>query len=138
MRCERTVSGRHEYNVTTEASRDTFLRRYRAIIRASLIAVLVCPVFTPGAVDAEERTRPSPAGDQRKKPVSFTEFARSAAIDIQDVRSDLSGDKTNKPDELSLAVFCSIHQVFEVRSSGRRLGAGAPFGLPQPLGTAEP
>ncbi|WP_428671960.1 hypothetical protein [Roseibium sp.] len=127
-----------EHTITMDANRESCLHQYRMLLKASLVALFACLVSMPSVVGAEESTQPSPAGDQSKKPVSFTEFARSTAIDIQDVRSKLSAGETNMPDGLSLAVFCSIHQVFEVRSPRRSLGSGESVGLLRQLGAAKP
>lgn len=127
-----------EHTITMDAYRDPFHHRYRVLVKASLIALLICLVSMPSAVDAQEVTLLNPDRGESKKLLAFTEFTRSAAIDIQDVKSKLSADMTSGADELSLAVFCSIHQVFEVRSPRQRLGGGEPAGSLRQLGAAQP
>lgn len=94
----------------------------------SCFLAVACLVMVEGAI-AGELNGPDPANEKSKRLLAFTEFARATAIDIGDIRSVLSAHKPSMSGNLAQAVFCSIHQVYEVHSPARRTVVGQTDGI---------
>lgn len=110
----------------------------RSVLFPGLCAAFLGVIAVPGPAVAEQRDDPGLATGQTRKPIAFTEFARATAINIEDIRSDLSAHEPAMSGSLAQAVFCSIHQVYEVRPAGPPLGMGKPSGILEQLKAAKP
>ncbi|WP_299476979.1 hypothetical protein [uncultured Roseibium sp.] len=108
------------------------------LLGLGLGVVFLGAISMPGPGAAEESSDPNPATGQTKRLIAFTEFARATAIDIEDIRSDLSAHEPATSGRFAQAVFCSIHQVYEVRPARFSLGESEPRGILDQLKPAKP
>lgn len=87
------------------------------------LALLAFPLglgLMPGSVGAENKPQVGPVAKHVEASTALSEFVADAAIDIGQISAELGGSDASMPGSLTEAVFCSTHQVYEIRSNAGR------------------
>ncbi|NDR55338.1 hypothetical protein [Aliiruegeria sabulilitoris] len=93
------------------------------------LALLAFPLglgLMPGSVGAENKPQVGPVAKHVEASTALSEFVADASIDIGQIRAELGG---SMPGSLTESVFCSIHQVYEIRSNAGQYAVYDPLGL---------
>lgn len=96
------------------------------------LALLAFPLglgLMPGSAGAETKPQVGPVAKHVEASTALSEFVADAAIDIGQISAELGGSDATMPGSLTEAVFCSIHQVLEIRSNAGQYAGVDPLRL---------